>query len=99
MTKIRRWGYSADDARIFELDPGEPLPAGYFDSPAKVTKIDEAAEQAHAIERRALLDRARDLGVETRGTQTNERLRERIAAAEEAEAEAPAAEIIGESAA
>lgn len=36
--KVRTWGYSADDARIFELSPDEKLPPGYFDSPAKVKK-------------------------------------------------------------
>lgn len=33
----RRWGYSKDDARIFELPEGQDLPEGYFDSPAKVS--------------------------------------------------------------
>lgn len=37
MTNIRKaWGYSKDDAKIFDLEEGEELPKGYYDSPAKV---------------------------------------------------------------
>lgn len=39
MTKSNKvWGYSKDDARIFDLPEGESLPEGYFDSPAKVVE-------------------------------------------------------------
>lgn len=45
MTKIiRRWGYSKNDSKIFEIPEGEDLPEGYFDSPAKVK--DEPAKKA-----------------------------------------------------
>lgn len=33
---IPTWGYSATDAKIFDLKPGESLPDGFFDHPAKV---------------------------------------------------------------
>ena len=33
--KVRRWGYRNGDAQIFELEPGENLPEGWVDSPAK----------------------------------------------------------------
>ncbi len=33
------WGYHASEgARIFELEPDEALPAGWYDSPARVNE-------------------------------------------------------------
>lgn len=31
---VRRWGYSKDDAKIFELAEDAKLPRGYYDTPA-----------------------------------------------------------------
>lgn len=33
---IPTWGYSKKGDQIFNLKPGESLPAGYYDHPAKV---------------------------------------------------------------
>lgn len=35
---VPTWGYSKDDAQIFELKKGEKLPKGYQDTPVKATK-------------------------------------------------------------
>lgn len=37
---IPTWGYSKNDSQIFDLKPGESLPAGYYDNPAKVPGSD-----------------------------------------------------------
>lgn len=47
--KTASWGYSKDDARIFELGEGENLPAGYYANPASVPGSEaEAAYKADA---------------------------------------------------
>ena len=33
--KIPTWGYQGDRAELFQLEPGQTLPSGWFDSPAK----------------------------------------------------------------
>lgn len=33
---VATWGYSKDGDEIFDLAPGEALPDGFFDHPAKV---------------------------------------------------------------
>ena len=33
---VPTWGYRDGEARLFELEPGAPLPSGWADSPAKV---------------------------------------------------------------
>lgn len=48
--KTPTWGYSKNDAKIFELADGEKLPKGYYDSPAAVPgaeadKADAKAQQ------------------------------------------------------
>ena len=34
--KVPTWGYGADGPKLFYLDPGAGLPAGYEDNPDKV---------------------------------------------------------------
>jgi hypothetical protein len=34
--KIATWGYSKTDDKIFDLEPGEKLPEGYFGHPAMI---------------------------------------------------------------
>lgn len=34
--KVPTWGYGVDGAKLFHLDPGTGLPAGYEDHPDKV---------------------------------------------------------------
>jgi len=37
MSDIRKvWGYSKNDSKIFELEEGQELPKGYYDSPANI---------------------------------------------------------------
>lgn len=53
----RTWGYSASGAEVFTLKEGESLPAGYFDSPAKVSQpveseapaVTDAVEEAEEL--------------------------------------------------
>lgn len=35
---VPTWGYAADGAKLFQLEEGEELPAGFVDSPAKLKK-------------------------------------------------------------
>lgn len=42
---IPTWGYSKDGDQIFELAPGEALPEGFVDHPAKVKGL--AAERQY----------------------------------------------------
>ena len=41
----RAWGYSKDDAKIFEVTGPGQLPEGYYDSPAKIL-ADKPKKQA-----------------------------------------------------
>lgn len=45
--KIPTWGYQGDRAELFQLEPGQSLPSGWFDSPAKTDEsapVDEVQE-------------------------------------------------------
>lgn len=37
--KIPTWGYKGGEAKIFDLEPGEKLPAGWADSPTAVVEL------------------------------------------------------------
>jgi hypothetical protein len=50
---VPTWGYRGDEARIFELAPGESLPEGWVDSPAKAEPAAGAAEAAPEKPKRA----------------------------------------------
>jgi hypothetical protein len=45
------WGYSKGDSQIFDLKPGENLPSGYYDNPAKVPG--SAAQKAYIADAEA----------------------------------------------
>lgn len=42
MKTVPTWGYKAGEAKIFNLQEGEDLPAGWVDSPAKVGAVKAA---------------------------------------------------------
>lgn len=48
---VPTWGYSKDGDQIFDLAPGERLPAGYYDNPAKVPG--SAAQKAYIADAEA----------------------------------------------
>lgn len=43
------WGYSKADAKIFDLEDGESLPKGYYDSPVAMEEA-ETKPKAEIIE-------------------------------------------------
>jgi hypothetical protein len=48
---IPTWGYSKDDAKIFDLAEGEALPAGYYSNPASVPGSDAEKQYKADAER------------------------------------------------
>lgn len=49
MKTIPTWGYTAGDARIFDLKEGESLPDGWVDSPAKAAAVETASAVPAAV--------------------------------------------------
>ena len=88
--KVPTWGYSAEGARLFDLAPGEGLPPGWSDSPAKVESETAAPEPnsvsdkpnsaTDADELGILKAKAAELGIVLRGRLSVERLKAAIAA-------------------
>lgn len=79
--KVRRWGYSANDSKIFELEEGENLPEGYYRRPNEVPTAGKPAPTSEQNgERAALVVDAEKLGIDVDGRWGVQRLRDEIAA-------------------
>lgn len=80
--KIPSWGYRPGEGKIFELDPGEKLPAGWVDHPVPdVAETDAPVEHAdhdHDIE--VLREKAAALGIDVDGRWGAKKLEKLIAA-------------------
>ena len=69
---MRAWGYHAsEEARIFDLDDGKSLPAGWYDSPAAIPS-GEDVERADSIA--DLTKQLEALGVDVDGRWGTKRL-------------------------
>lgn len=56
--KIPTWGYKGGDSKLFELEPGEKLPAGWSDSPVAVAELPPEQPRKSAKAKKAEADEA-----------------------------------------